>query len=179
LTVLAILAFAGGAAAGYFALRDSGAVKGNDSGSGVGDGVQVASVKDFDPEGTGTPGENPGQVANVTDGDASTTWSTEHYNSRDFGGAKSGVGLVLTLTESAEVSAVEVDATEGGWSAEIYVGDGSAETLDGWGSAVGSVRDAGTSARIDTDPTRGDAVLVWFTRLPASGKLRVAEVRVA
>ncbi len=54
------------------------------------------------------------------------------------------------------------------------------DSLAGWGSPVGSVEDAGASASIELDgPPSGSAVLVWFTRLPTSGRVAVNEVRVA
>ena len=93
---------------------------------------------------------------------------------------KSGVGLRLGLAQPADVSRVEIDTQEGGWSAAIYVADSPGDSLAAWGSPVGSVEDAGASASIELDGApSGSAVLVWFTRLPTSGRVAVDEVRVA
>ena len=97
-----------------------------------------------------------------------------------FGGSKSGVGLAVLLAAEADVSTIEVDATGSGWSARVYVGAAGAATLDDWGPVLAASADLGREARFTIDPAaRGSAVLVWLTRLPASGRLEITGVRVA
>jgi hypothetical protein len=165
-----------GAGGGYLAVRD--VVDSNKGGGGTtGVTPQVASVHDFDPE--GDDHENSGLVNRAIDGDPSTAWSTEHYDSPNLGGLKSGVGLVLDLASTADVSSVDVDTEESGWNAQIYVADSAADSLAGWGSPVTSGDSQPTAAHFDVSPAHsGGAVLVWFTRLPSSGKLSVDEIRV-
>jgi serine/threonine-protein kinase len=165
-----------GAGGGYLAVRD---VVDSNKGGGSTTGVtpQVVSVHDFDPE--GDDHENSGLVDRAIDGNASTAWSTEHYDSRELGGLKSGVGLVLDLAGTADVSSVEVDTEESGWNVQIYVADSAADSLAGWGSPVTTGDSQPTAAHLDISPSHsGGAVLVWFTRLPSSGKLSVDEIRV-
>jgi hypothetical protein len=139
---------------------------------------QIASAKDFDPEGKPTPEENPQLVPFAIDGNEGTAWHTETYSSTNLGG-KSGVGIYVVLTGAADVSAVEVDARESGWSASIYVADAPGSSLSEWGDPVATGQDLGTSARFEIiPPRRGGAVLLWITHLPSSGRLSVAEVRV-
>jgi serine/threonine-protein kinase len=140
---------------------------------------QVIGVSDFDPEGDGS--ENPGLAGSATDGNASTTWRTETYDSADFGGLdKSGVGLVLTLASAADVSSVVVDTEEEGWAGQIYVADAPADTLAGWGDPVAEGDALGSSTTFTLDPSRrGIAVLLWITGLPDSGRLTIREARVA
>ena len=174
--LLGIVLLAAGAAGGYFAVE---AARDDPSNGGTAAGVapRVVQVSDFDPEGDGS--EHPETVAAVTDGNGATTWTTETYDSPDFGGLKSGVGLRLELAEPADIAAVEIDTAEGGWSADVYVADGSADSLAGWGAPRASIHDAGASARLDlgAPPPVGSAVLVWFTHLPPSGRVTVDEVR--
>jgi len=175
--LLGVLLLVAGAAGGYLAVRAA-----LDEGSGgspsTGVSPQVVQASDFDPEGDSS--EHPESVANAVDGDPTTAWITERYDSPDFGGLKPGVGIRLDLAAPSDVSAVELDTDEGGWSAEVYVADGAAESLSGWGAPRAAIGDAPASARLDLGPASpvGSAVLVWFTQLPPSGRVTVDEVRV-
>ena len=177
--LLSIFLLLAGAAGGYLIVRQLENPAGTDAGSnGTTATPRVTGASDFDPE--GGDGENPGQAGRATDGDGSTAWSTESYRSPDFGGGKSGVGLALELATDADVSTVEVDADLTGWSAQIYVAESPGGALADWGQAVASGQDLGTTGRFEIDPSaRGNAVLVWLTHLPATGRLAIAEVRVA
>lgn len=166
-----------GSAGGYLvvsAARDPG----TSSTAETANGPRIAGATDFDPE--GGDGENARLTGLAVDGDPATAWSTETYHSPAFGGAKSGVGIELTLAASADVSSVEVQADGSGWSAQIFVGRGGITTLEGWGPARATAQDLGTDATFSIDPTaQGTAVLVWLTRLPSSGRLKITEIRVA
>jgi hypothetical protein len=144
--------------------------------------LPVAAVQDYDPEGTGSRGENPEQVGAVIDGNAVTAWSTEDYQQRDVGGLKSGVGLVLDLGAPKQLDSVQVDARGTGWNAEVYAGDAIAPERDGWGAPVAAGTDLGRQASLGlTAPARARYVLLWITNLPPDGppfRLEVAEVRV-
>jgi len=164
-----------GAGGGYLVVKDAVDSKGNGTDS-VGVAPQVAGARDFDPEGDNS--ENGDAVGLAIDGDSSTSWPTERYDSRDLGGLKSGVGLVIELAGDADISSVEVDTEESGWNAQIYVGDGSADSLAGWGGAVATGEDLGKSASF-TIGRSGSAVLIWITQLPEGGRLDVSEVRVS
>ena len=172
--LLGALLVVAGAAGGYLLLRD--VVDGGRSGGG-GTSVltpTISGAKDFDPE--GGDGEHPETVGRVVPG-VEGSWTTETYNSTNVGG-KAGVGLYLTLTGPADVSAVEVDADASGWSAEIYVADTPADSLAGWGEPVASGEGLGPSARFSVVPPRGGAAeLVWMTHHPATRRHTKDEVR--
>jgi serine/threonine protein kinase len=174
--ILGVVLLAAGAAGGYFAVL---AARDDSPPTSTVNGVspQIVRVSDFDPEGDGS--EHPESVAAATDGNPATAWTTETYDSPDFGGLKAGVGLQLVLAEPADVSAVEIETAEGGWSADVYVAAEPADTLSGWGAPRASIQDASTSQRLDLGPPPpvGAAVLVWFTHLPPSGRVTVDEVR--
>jgi serine/threonine-protein kinase len=137
----------------------------------------VSSIGDFDPGGDGA--ENPGAVSRAIDGDPATAWTSETYQSRDLGGLKSGVGLVLTLESTAEVSSVAIDGAAGA-DVEIFVAEAPGATLAEWGPVRARAVDIPDAATIAVDPAvAGGAVLVWFTRTPESGRIEVAELRVS
>ena len=135
---------------------------------------------DFDPSGDGEEHPEEAQAGNAFDGDTSTSWSSESYNSAEWGGLpdKTGVGLILELDEAGPVRTVEFDTPLSGWQAEVYVADAPQDTLEGWGEPVGTfpTSDSGTnSVEVDAE---GGAVLVWFTRASDNGTVTVDEVRI-
>ena len=154
----------------------------NDNGSGGGSGGSgaapvVTGVRDFDPS-PGDGSENPDTVALAIDGDPATGWRSETYATRNLGGLKPGVGLVVELRADATVSSVEIDGAAGS-DVEIYVAASPGATLADWGPVRGRATDIPARATVAVDPpVRGAAVLVWFTRTPESGRIEVDELRV-
>ena len=175
-----------GVAAGLLTARilDDNSNGNGDGGGGSGNGgistngaVANPSIADFDPFGDNGR-ENPAEVGLAIDGLENTAWHSETYNTRNFGNAKPGVGLVLTLPDATAVSKVEIDGNAG-YDVTIYVADQPADTLAGWGSPRGKKTDLQANDAVELSPSAsGRAVLVWFTRLPESGRLDVAEIRV-
>jgi eukaryotic-like serine/threonine-protein kinase len=111
--LLALLVLGGGAL--VLALL----VAGTDEGGGeaaVGK-VRLTAVRDYDPQGDGR--EHPEAVANATDGNTATYWTTETYSSFD----KSGVGLVLDAGKRVEIEHLEIVSDEPGFTAEILAGN--------------------------------------------------------
>jgi len=151
---------------------------GSSGGSGrSGAAPAVNGVSDFDPS-PGDGSENPDAVALAIDGDPATAWRSETYATRNLGGLKPGVGLVLDLRADADVSSVEIDGAAGA-NVEIYVADRAGTTLSDWGPVRGRADDIPAQATVAVDPAvRGRAVLVWFTRTPESGRIEVNELRV-
>ena len=87
---------------------------------------------------------------------------------------------MLELDGEQELGSVEVATDDEDWNGEIYVADERGAALDDWGSPVDQREGLGGLARFELpDGTRGRFVLVWITRLPADGKLGLAEVTVA
>ncbi len=126
--------------------------------------VVVDEVVAFDPQGGG--GENDGDARLAVDADPATAWSTEGYDSRDLGGLKDGVGLVILLAEPADLAGLDVVSPSNDWSAEVYVADRAAPDLSGWGPPVAT--EAGIEAgeaSFDLAGSSGAAVLLWITDL--------------
>lgn len=152
-----------------------------DVGTSGGPGAQpqaIANVQDFDPFGDNRQ-ENHAAVGNTHDGDLNTVWSSEIYNTPAFGNAKPGIGLRIDLAEPSKVSDIVITSATPGWAASVYVGDGSATTLDGWGQPVAQIADAPESATMPVaSKPKTRSVLVWFTTLPEGGQMSVREVQV-
>src|SRR5436190_7267610 len=90
--LLVLIAAVGVGAGAYYLVRDSGSDGGGGGGGGGGSQVHLVASNAYDPHGDGQ--EHDEEVANATDGNVSTFWATERYDSADFGGLKDGVGIV-------------------------------------------------------------------------------------
>ncbi|MDE0803526.1 MAG: protein kinase [Acidimicrobiales bacterium] len=122
------------------------------------------SIAAFDPQ--GSDGENDELAELAVDGDDGTAWVTERYNSRDLGGLKDGVGVVVDLGESHDLDELRISTPDAGWSASVYVSDTAHPTLAGWGTAIAGVEDASsgtTTTSLGDEP--GSFVLLWITDL--------------
>jgi hypothetical protein len=136
--------------------------------------LPVAEVTDFDPQGSGTPGENHERVGLSHDGDATTAWRTERYDARDFG-TKSGVGLQIRLAAPAALDQLVVDSPSRGWSAEVFVAD-HPFTAAPTGPAAGRLADIAGDAHVHLHGARGSVVLLWITGLGTDHTVQVAEL---
>jgi hypothetical protein len=175
--ILLLLLLGAGAATAYALLSRS-----DDSGSGgtpvaASQALPITKAQDFDPP-PGDGGEHGDEARFAIDGDPRTTWQTEDYNNRNFGNAKSGVGLWVQLDTSHEISAVTVSTLEDGWSAQIYVADQPGNTLAAWGPVRASGDDISATHTFPLSNTRGQYVLIWCTQLPDSTKLQIGDVKV-
>lgn len=130
-------------------------------------------AESFDPEGSGTPGENEDEVDNLLDGDPGTTWSTETYANRAFGNLKSGVGAMVTLGQPGSLGRIRLNSPSQGWTVQVFVAAAPAPTLAGWGEPVAEATDIGGDVELDLDDTSGGAVLVWITDLGTDETPRV------
>ncbi|HEX8769413.1 MAG TPA: protein kinase [Acidimicrobiales bacterium] len=138
--------------------------------------VQITSVSSFDPPpGSGT--EHDAELPNLTDGDKGTTWSTEQYNSNEFGGIKEGVGFVLHLAQPEKLSELQVSSPNNGWAASVYVADAAKDSLDQWGAPVAAKDGIGGETTFDLKSSQGAAVLVWITDLGDGGSFSADDVR--
>lgn len=162
-TVLGVVAVALAVLAALLARTDSG--RGALGIETAAEPVPISSIATFDPEGSGEPGEVDAQLAFVLDDDPATTWRTERYNSRDFGGLKRGVGLVITVEQPAQLEDLDVVSPTVGWAAEVYVAAESQGSLEAWGEPVDTQQGIAGDTTFDLDGTDGAVVLLWITDL--------------
>lgn len=137
---------------------------------------EIASVSALDPDGDGS--ENDDEAELVLPG-TEGSWTTDRYNSAQFGGLKSGLGLEIELEDTTEVSAITVKSPNAGGTFEIRTGD---DPSDGETIAQDSFSDGDTTVELD-EPTELDSFYLWITELPADTegadyRARVAEVEV-
>ncbi len=138
--------------------------------------VAIVSAAAFDPSGDGS--EHDDEVANLTDGNPITTWSTEQYGDGEFGGLKTGVGVILTLNGPHKLGALQVTSPTRGWSAEVHVADEDSLSAppDGWGGAVATRTDINGNVTFGLDGKTGSKVLLWITNLGDSGTVTLADL---
>jgi eukaryotic-like serine/threonine-protein kinase len=138
--------------------------------------VRISGIQDFDPQGDGR--EHPDKVSFVLDDDPATLWRTETYNSRDFGSiSKNGVGIFLELDRDADLADLVVGSPSRDWSAQVFVADQAADTIDGWGEPVNDRRGIDGDTSFDLGGARGRAVLLWITELPPDvGRVEISSL---
>jgi serine/threonine-protein kinase len=147
--------------------------------------VSIASAAAFDPP-PGNGQENDADIPKTIDGDPSTVWQTEGYNSRSFGNLKSGVGITLTLNQSAALDKLTVQSPTNDWSAQIFVSGTTHPDLQSWGTPVAAKDHIASGTTVfDLGGHTGAAVLVWITDLgdgpsDSSGRVhaQIAELNV-
>jgi eukaryotic-like serine/threonine-protein kinase len=142
---------------------------------GKGSQVALAEASDYDPQGDDS--EDPETVSFAVDGDPTTTaWSSEHYDTEDFAGTKTGpnpgVGLYVVSKSTTNPSEMLVRSPSPGWDAEIYASpSGPPEDLSEWGEPVGEVTDAEKNEEIDLHlGSPAKYFLLWFTRAAPSSE---------
>ena len=145
---------------------------------GGGQAVRVQAALAFDPP-PGSGSEHDDELPFLFDGDSATTWSTESYSSRRFGGLKEGVGFVLQLDAPRRLDQLTVTSSSRGWSAEVLVADSPRATRPDWGEPVDTKSAVGgDTVTFDLRDRTGGAVLVWFTDLGDGPQVEVGEARV-
>ena len=124
--------------------------------------VRVTAVTALDPQGDGS--ENDGLAKNVADGDPSTSWHSDRYQSPTFGGIKKGLGLVLDLGGDAKVTRVTVTAPGDDGAMQLR----ASQTGDLTGSrvlATARIR-GGHVVLAPATPASTRYLVLWFTRVP-------------
>jgi len=127
--------------------------------------LRVAAVTAIDPQGDDS--ENGDLAKNVVDGDPSTSWHSERYESPTFGGIKKGLGLVLDLGRDRKVTAVTVRAPGSDGALQLRAGDGA----DSEGSQVLDSARVSGSGDVVLRPSQSTStryLVLWFTRVPAT-----------
>ncbi len=127
------------------------------------------AAADFDP--IGGDGEHPRETSALLDGDTSTTWSTESYDSGQLG--KDGVGVIIDASPGGGVAAqrMQIRTPTAGFEASIWVAKGAGPKTPppaGWTRVSSQSVAIGAREQIDLDTAgnRYGRYLVWITKLP-------------
>ena len=173
LAILALVLLAGAVLAAVQLIGSGNGPGGGGALKGKGTPVALAEAADYDPQGDDS--EDPETVSLAVDGDPSTTaWSSEHYDTEDFAGTKTGpnpgVGLYVVAKSTTTPSEMIVHSPSPGWDAEIYASpSGPPEELSEWGEPVGEVSDAGKTEEIELHlGSPAKYFLLWFTKAAPS-----------
>jgi eukaryotic-like serine/threonine-protein kinase len=138
-----------------------------DSGGGEATEVRLSSdaASEFDPEGDG---QETGTEEQAVDGNPSgTAWSSEHYDSPDFGGLKDGVGLAIEAGTAVATKSMTIRALTPGYDAEIYEVNGPPPSeLEAWGQPVATISDGGETERVTLPARPAESFLIWITKAP-------------
>jgi serine/threonine-protein kinase len=164
--VAAILVVAALAALGAMALRD--AVNDGGPAAATNTPIRLAGVDSYDPEGDNKE-EHDEKVDLATDGDATSYWNTESYES-EF--TKSGVGLVLDARREVEPQSVTLTTDTPGFTAEIRVGESPTGPFERRVSDSQTVEEETT---FELSDAKARYFLVWITALEELA--RIHEVR--
>ena len=126
-------------------------------------------VLDYDPP-PGGGEENRALAPLALDGDRTTDWTTERYQTAEFSNIKDGVGLYLDVGRPVVARALRVVTPVKGWTLDLYVSNHPVpETVADW-TRVGSGEIDATrkTLNLDTGSQRFRYYLAWVTKLPAS-----------
>ncbi|MGW0192115.1 protein kinase family protein [Nonomuraea sp. NPDC003201] len=128
--------------------------------------VKPKKAQGFDP--LGDNNEKPDLADLSIDGKPGTLWKTERYDSADLGNLKKGVGLLLDMGKSMQISDVVATLSDAsGASVELKVGD--SPDLSALKTVATAKNAAGKTTLTPDQPATGQYVLIWFTRVPMDG----------
>jgi eukaryotic-like serine/threonine-protein kinase len=157
---------------------------GDEASGGGGTEVRLSSgaASEFDPEGDG---QETGTEEQAIDGNPTgTAWSTEHYDSTDFGGLKDGVGLVIEASDPVNAKTIVIKSLTAGYDAEIYVINGSPpDSLSDWGTPVATISDGGDNETAKLPGKAAQSFLIWITTAPTASddpgryQMEISDVR--
>jgi serine/threonine-protein kinase len=127
--------------------------------------LSESDVHEYDPP----PGDGRerGTQALALDGDPSTAWETERYDSPDLGNLKRGVGLYLDAGRPIIARGLRIVTPKEGWSLEVHVArDSVPKDLSGWTQVASGEMDAQRKTiPLDTAGQRSRYYLLWITSL--------------
>jgi eukaryotic-like serine/threonine-protein kinase len=120
---------------------------------------------DYDPA-PGDGQENGDQTSFVLDGDRTTAWETERYDTAELGSIKDGVGLYLDAGRAVVARSLRISSPVEGWDFELYVANDVPATIADWTKVgSGTLDSTRQTASLDTGSQRFRYFLVWITKL--------------
>ena len=128
--------------------------------------VEDVTATDYDP--SGDDSEHGEEAAMAVDGDASTSWPSEEYDTGEL--QKDGVGLALAPVEAVPARGLDLETTTPGFDATIYGAEDpvAPDSIDSGWTQIASEDDVERTGRIDLDTASRDFshYLIWITALP-------------
>jgi eukaryotic-like serine/threonine-protein kinase len=144
--------------------------------------IAITDVRDFDPEGA-DGSEHPDQTRLAQDGDPATAWTTDHYETADFGRLKDGVGLWVGFGQERNVTRVVIRSALAGWSFQLRAGSSPEALAQPMPSESGETTfeaDPSGKTVVTLRPASASGILVWITELaPDEGRFAAAIAEVS
>jgi len=136
------------------------------TGPAAGRPIAILSANGLDPQGDGK--EKDSQAARVYDDNPATAWTSEGYNSADFGGLKKGVGVLLDLGQPTSVGQVTLDLGLGPVDVTAYAATSAG--IEG-ATVIGAAAGANGRVQLKAANTMPQAqyLIVWFTKVAPDG----------
>lgn len=135
--------------------------------------VKVVTATSWQPASSQGVAENSATAPKTVDGDRSTTWSTDTYYSQFGTGAgayKPGIGLLLTLDSVQKPAQLVLESPDEGVSFQVRSARTESPESVEETQPLGTGTVSGGKATVTFDtPTDTRYVLVWITKLKASG----------
>jgi eukaryotic-like serine/threonine-protein kinase len=142
------------------------------------------AASEFDPP-PGDESETGTEQLAIDSNPTGTAWSTEHYDSPDFGGLKDGVGLAIDAGDAVAAKSMVIRALTSGYDAQIYEATGSPPSaLSDWGQPVATISDGGDSKTVTLPGKPAESFLVWITKAPPAKddpgryQMEISDVRI-
>ena len=154
--------------AGVIAL--GGSKNGGNHAAGGGSAVSLHGVGNYESSG---PSDSHADTASAaTDGNPSTFWKTQHYNSPAFGGLLPGLGLVVDAGSAVKLKTLTVTTDTPGFTATIKAGSSSGGPF----ADDSSARTVGARTTFQLNGTTAQYYVVWITMLPPGDSAHVNEI---
>ena len=157
----------------------------DDSGGSAPTEIRLSSdaSSEFDPEGdeqeTGT------EELAIDSNPTGTAWSTEHYDTEDFGGLKDGVGLAIDVGDPVPAKQMVIRSLTPEYDAQIYeLNDSPPSSLSDWGEPVAAISNGGESETVNLPGRPAQSFLIWITRAPTANddpgryQMEISDVRI-
>ena len=138
--------------------------------------IKVLSVSELTQNGN-HPTDNLGELGNLIDGNPTTFWEGDVYDSPNFGGS-GGFGLAMDLGSRHSVHELVVTTSMQGWSAETFTSDTNAQVLSGWGTPTATRSLIDGNATFSLGDRRAGWVLLWMTDPGPTRQAQIDELTV-
>ena len=145
--------------------------------------VAIAEARDFDPP-PGDGSEGSDETGLAIDGKADTAWTTERYETAEFGQLKDGVGLWIGFGRETTIQRVTISSPIEGWTFQLK----PAPSTDSVGDPLSGLSgDSSFTARssqpvvVELDGVTTSGLMIWVTGLGPAGDgfaAAIAEVAV-
>ena len=123
--------------------------------------LRIADLSTLDPQGS-PPTENEDLLRNLVDGDDETRWRTDTYNGPDFGNLKDGLGIVVDMGDTVQITAVQLTTPSRGISYEIRAADEILDPED-WETVATVPASEDVSYIPFTEQLESRYLLIWIT----------------